>query len=331
MIVFVVISGLTTERKNYPIENIKKEERKPVYLGAWVQGFWDNETKRLNTSTQKNFEEKINKKMALANIYSEWSYLQNKNLVNNLNLISSNGWVPIISSNPFFFSDCKDEGKPLYETIADGDCDEFLRNAGRNLKSYNKPFFFRFAWEMNLPDMYWSIEKTGSTPRDFINAWKNIHNIWKEEGADNVIWVLSFNTSHSKTVPYKDLYPGDEYVDWVAIDGYNWGNSHDWSGWADFNGVFRNSYNELTNITDKPVMLSEVNSAESGGDKAAWLEDMLVKQIPQEFPEIEAIVFFNENKKEGEGVDWRLEKSEKYILALKKGFENEIYKSSFSN
>jgi len=329
LIAFVVAIGFSQDGNNYPIENIQKEKRRPVYLGAWVEGFWDNETKNLDTSAQKKFEKKLGKKMAFANIYSEWTYLENAKLQNDLEEISHNGWVPIISSNPFFFSKCSDEGISLYKTIAEGYCDEFLSAAGENLRGYKEPIFFRFAWEMNLPDMYWSIKKTNSTPEEFKNAWRRIHDIWGEAGVENIVWVLSFNTSHPKTIPYHELYPGDDYVDWVAIDGYNWGNSYDWSNWTDFNGVFRNSYNELTKISDKPMMLSEVNSAEVGGDKAAWLEDMMVEQIPNNFPEIEMIVFFNENKSQGERVDWRIEKSSEYISAVQKGFENDIYQSSY--
>jgi len=236
----------------------------------------------------------------------------------------------MISANPFFFTDCPENNESVYKTIANGDCDDFLREAARNLKSYKKPIFLRFAWEMNLPNMYWSIEKTQSTPKDFINAWRKLYKIFDEENAQNIIWVLSFNTTNSNSVPYKELYPGDEYVDWVAIDGYNWGNSHDWSGWANFNGVFRNSYNEITDITtEKPIMLSEVNSAPNGGDKAKWLDDMLTLQVPENFPLIEAIVFFNENKTEGESVDWRMEKSEKYLDVLKKTLKNKMYRTSY--
>lgn len=311
------------------VEKVTPKPRANVYVGAWVQDFWSNDKKSLNVNSLKDFEELINKKMAIANIYSEWPYLESKELVQKLNIVSLNGWVPMISANPFFFEKCKDNGRSLYESITEGQCDEFLRNAARNLKSYEKPIFFRFAWEMNLPDMYWSVQKVGSKPSDFANAWKRMHQIFKEEAADNVVWILSFNTSHAKTIPYKELYPGDEYVDWVAIDGYNWGDSHDWSGWASFSGVFKNSYDELTAITNKPVMLSEVNSAPTGGNKSEWLRDMLDIQIPNNFTQIEAIVFFNENKQEGESVDWRFEKSEDYSSTVKESLKAKIYESYY--
>lgn len=302
-----------------------------VYIGAWVTDFWDNDTKTLKTKNLKDFENKLDKKFALANIYSEWAYLKDPKLINKLDEISQNGWAPLISSNPYFFKDCPDKGENLYKTVGSGKCDAFLKDAVNNMKSFNKPIFFRFAWEMNLPSMYWSTQKTKSAPADFITAWRKFYKISKEQEADNIIWVLSFNTTNSVTTPFKELFPGNEYVDWVAIDGYNWGNTHPWAGWASFNGTFKASYQELAALTNKPVMISEVNSAPTGtgGDKALWLKDMLDVQIPQEFPNIKAVILFNEDKSEGEKIDWRMEKSPEYINALKESFKNPIYKSAY--
>lgn len=302
-----------------------------IYTGAWVTDFWDNDSKTLRTKNLRDFESKVNKKFAIANIYSEWAYLKNPKLITQLDEISKNGWAPMISSNPYFFKDCPDTGESLYKTIGTGKCDKFLKDAVNNLKSFEKPIFFRFAWEMNLPNMYWSTQKTNSNPSDFISAWRKFHKISKQENANNIIWVLSFNTTNSVTTPYKELFPGDEYIDWVAIDGYNWGNTHPWAGWASFNGTFKASYEELLALTNKPVMISEVNSAPTGtgGDKALWLKDMLDVQIPQEFPNIQAVVLFNEDKSEGEKIDWRMEKSPDYINTLKQSFKNPIYKSSY--
>ena len=36
-----------------------------------------------------------------------------------------------------------------------------------------------------------------------------------------------------------DYYPGDEYVDWTGVDGYNWGVRN--GGWQSFEQVFRKS------------------------------------------------------------------------------------------
>ncbi|HSA83421.1 MAG TPA: glycosyl hydrolase [Patescibacteria group bacterium] len=332
-VVVLIFSTIILQTNNKTKVNLSSQvsetPRKPVYTGAWVGGFWDNETKTLDIQPLKQFEATIDKKVAFANLFSEWEYLANPQLRDNLNTISANGWTPIISANPSFIDNCEDKGKPLYATIADGSCDTFLAKVGKNMKAYNRPLFLRFAWEMNLKNMYWSVEGTKSTPQDFIHAWQRFHTILKREGATNVVWILSFNTSSSETIPYADLYPGDEYVDWVAIDGYNWGTSQPWSGWTNFSGVFWNSYSELIAVSKKPVMLSEVNSSPTGGNKAAWFDDMLTEKIPDDYPQIEAIVFFNENKMTGESVDWRIEKSPEYVEAVRSGLTLPIYKSTY--
>lgn len=306
-------------------------KRDHVYTGTWVGGFWSNDYKELDVQKLKIFENLIGHKVAIANLFSEWEYLSNQELIEKLVHISEHNWTPMISTNPYFFAGCKDSGLSLYATIAKGNCDEFLRVAALNIKSYNKPVFIRFAWEMNLPDMYWSIERTDSTPEEFINAWRHIHTLFMSEGATNIVWVLSFNTSSPKTVPYALLYPGDKYVDWVAIDGYNWGNTKEWSRWTDFSGVFRNSYQELTAITEKPVMLSEVNSTPTGtgGNRAEWLADMLNNQIPKNYSQVEAVVFFSEEKVSGEGVDWRLEVSPEDINVIQDSLRNPLYKNVY--
>lgn len=312
-----------------PLPEVIPMVPRKIYLGAWVQDFWDSKSKTLATSKLIDFEEIVGKKMAIATLYSEWNYLRNPELLSKLEEISSHGWVPLISSNPYFMADCPEKNQSLYATIASGQCDAFLREVIQNLKAYQKPVFLRFAWEMNLKSMYWSIPTTKSQPEEFVAAWKHFHDIGVAEGADNIIWNLSFNTSSSDTIPYAKLYPGDEYVDWVSIDGYNWGTSQKWSGWTSFEGVFRNSYNELAAISNKPIMISEFNSSTDGGDKAAWLQDALEKAIPEKFPLIKAIVFFNENKIEGESVDWRIEKSPEFSQATKVGLTNSIYVSNY--
>ena len=336
LVVLLVVLGINSrikEKDQTPLKNMSFETKitepeRHVYVGAWVGGSWDNSTKTLNTKKVSDFEKLIDKKLAIVNIYTDWTNLTNPLLLNDLQKLSDEKWTPMISSNPLFFDKCPKENKSLYETIASGRCDTFLKEASLTLAKYEKPIMLRFAWEMNLPNMYWSTQKLESTPADFVNAWRHFYKISKEN-APNVLWVLSFNTTNSVTTPYKELFPGDEFVDWVAIDGYNWGNSHPWGGWASFDGTFRASYNELIALTKKPVMLSEVNSAPTGGNKTSWLTDMLEKQIPDNYKQVGALIFFNENKNEGESVDWRLEKSGDYVTAVKQGLTNKLYVSSF--
>ena len=76
-------------------------------------------------------------------------------------------------------------------------------------------------------------------------------------------------------------------------------------------------------------MLSEVNSAPNGGDKVSWLKNMLTEELPVSYPNVRAIVFFNENKLAGESVDWRLERSPGYIDTVREALTQSLYKNSY--
>ncbi len=106
-------------------------------------------------------------------------------------------------------------------------------------------------------------------------------------------------------VPFDKVYPGDAYVDWLGIDGYNWGTTQSWSSWTGLAEVFRPSYGKLVNMTDKPMMIAETASTELGGDKAAWIRQGFLDDVPFTFPRVRAIIRFDENK----GTDWRVNSS----------------------
>ena len=61
-----------------------------------------------------------------------------------------------------------------------------------------------------------------------MQAWKHIVDIFRSVGANNVsyVWCPNFIYPSTTTWPtYASLYPGDSYVDWTCLDGYNWGTN----------------------------------------------------------------------------------------------------------
>ncbi len=312
------------------IQQDTKVHARNIYLGAWVQGLWDDSSKTLHPQKLKDFEKLVDKKMAIAHFYRGWAEIGDENFVNQLKVLDKNGWVPMVSSNPYFNEECRQEGVPLYAVIAQGRCDNLMRQAAKSFKAFNKPVFFRFAWEVNIPTLPWSLDMTKSTTGDYVSAWTRFHQIMEEEGASNVLWVFSPNVkSHADDLSYTTIYPGDNVVDWVALDGYNWGTTQDWSRWSTFEEVYQISYDELTTIApSKPLMIAEVNSAHIGGDQSQWLADMFGTQITQKYPKVDAVILFNEDKTVKDGVDWRIENSHKSIGVLRYIFDkNTQYKS----
>ena len=273
------------------------EVTRKVALGFWTEGLWNSTEQKVDASKLKEVEAKIGKKVAIANYFRGWVELTHESFLTELATISENGWIPMVSANPYYADECIDEGFTLYKEIAIGSCDAILHKIAKNLSKYKDPYFIRFAWEMNVDTIDWSTLKTGSTPHEFIDAWRRFHDIMRQEGATSAIWVFSPQIDTPTTQDFYELYPGDEYVDWVGLDGYNWGLTQSWSGWQEFDKAYFSSYKRMVALApSKKFMIAEINSTDVGGDKAEWYRIMLINDIHKNYPEIEAIVFFNENK-----------------------------------
>jgi beta-mannanase len=158
---------------------------------------------------------------------------------------------------------------------------------------------------MNSDWTSWSPGVNGNTSEEFVLAWRKVHDIFEQEGATNVRWVWSPVAHYEGATAFEKVYPGHAYADWLGLSGYNWGNTRAWSRWQSFTGIFGESYETLTNTARKPIIISEVASAESGGDKAAWIRGAFLREIPRRFPRIRAVVWFHANKEN----DWRVDSS----------------------
>jgi beta-mannanase len=161
---------------------------------------------------------------------------------------------------------------------------------------------------MNNPGYLWAYGQNGNTARDLIAAWRYVHERFARVGASNVMWVWSPNTETDQ-VSFRDLYPGDAYVDWLGVDGYNGGTQLGWGGWRSPQDVFRRSYRSLVALNPtKPIMIAETSTVEQGGDKAQWIDD-LFNSLPSTFVNVRAIVWFQADHTTRGEADWRVNSS----------------------
>jgi beta-mannanase len=148
-----------------------------------------------------------------------------------------------------------------------------------------------------------------------------------QAGATNVTWVWVPNVDPNGIFTgLSSVYPGDSYVDWTGLNGYNWGIGGG-NVWMTFSQVFKTSYDTLLQVApNKPVMLGEVGSEEYGGNKAAWITDMLTTQLPQNFPQIKAVLWFNWRVYEkGQYWNWEIESSYAAQTAFAHGIASTYY------
>lgn len=187
------------------------------------------------------------------------------------------------------------------QDIISGTKDSYITKFAQDAKTWGHPFFLRFAHEMNFGGYPWGDGANGNSKGqgEYAKMWRHVHDIFTANGATNVTWVWCPNVG-SSTATYTDLYPGDTYVDWTCLDGYNWGAptpTQTWSHWQTFSDIFKGNYQQLLSIAPtKPMMIGETSSVENGGNKAAWITDVLTTQLQNNFPQIKAFLWFNEAK-----------------------------------
>jgi beta-mannanase len=167
----------------------------------------------------------------------------------------------------------------------------------------------------------------GNSPGQFVAAWRHVHDIFAAAGATNATWVWCPYADTEKNLRrqrLKSLYPGDGYVDWTCLDGYNWGqNPVNPRPWRSFSEIFDPAYNLLTKkiAPRKPLMLGELASSPYGGHKALWIKQMFQK-LPRDYPRVRALIYFNTVDRT---VDWPLETSPNAARAFALGIHKGIY------
>jgi hypothetical protein len=200
-----------------------------------------------------------------------------------------------------------------FHDIVDGRHDGMLETRAQQAGELEHPVFVDFAAEMNEEEGW-----GGHDPELYVAAYRHIHDIFERHDGGNVVWVWAPNNVDSEDAAGAlEYYPGDAYVDWTGIDGYNWGTSQAGFEWQTFDEVFRPMYTQLVGL-GKPIIIGETGSAEEGGDKGEWVAGIL-PTLREEFPEIRALVWFDVKKER----DWRIDSSAGSAAAVSELAANE--------
>ncbi len=217
-------------------------------------------------------------KAELINFYLQWPEKGGKFVlpVSSLEAIHQYGAMPCLTWEPPFIR--KDKLAAIhYREVIDHHYDDYMREFAAALKSWGKPLMLRFGHEMNLSEYHWGTSAADygpESPKVYVEMFQYLVNFFRESGAANVLWVFCPNADSVPNQPWNKAslyYPGDEYVDILGMDGYNWGNEISTS--RSFKEIFLPMYTELRSISDnKPIIVFETASAI---DQLQWLHEAL--------------------------------------------------------
>ncbi|WP_231988736.1 glycoside hydrolase family 26 protein [Mycobacterium sp. 1274761.0] len=194
--------------------------------------------------------------------------------------------------------------------IADGEYDDHLVQWANAFRAYDDTVYLRFAHEFNGDWYPWS-PAHGETPSRFVAAWRHIVDIFREREATSVEWVWCPNAVSDEDAPLTAWYPGGEYVDVLAADGYNWGDTRPDAEWIAPADLFDPVLTALRGLdANKPIFVAEVACAESGGSKADWIAELV--SYLADYPGVDGFVWFEHDKE----TDWRMVSSSQAVAAM---------------
>lgn len=198
---------------------------------------------------------------------------------------------------------------PAYKKVNGGSADKLIARAARRLVQRRKPTLLRWAWDMNRAFYEWGGPDNDKDTAGYIKAYRRIHRIFAEEGADNVSWVWSPNWNSRPDEAWNDFtkyYPGDEYVDWAGVSGYAQTQSP-----GDLFDEFYETY-----ATRKPIMIAEVSAVDRGGTtKPDWIGSF--RQWAKAHPAVGAVVWFDTDTHPGSLEKWRVDSTAASLAAYK--------------
>ncbi|MBO0769674.1 MAG: hypothetical protein J2O48_13405 [Solirubrobacterales bacterium] len=197
--------------------------------------------------------------------------------------------------------------------IASGSQDAYITQWAQAAKAWGHPFMVRLDHEFNGNWYQWGVGYTWrdsngvkhtNTVSDFLNMWRHVVNVFRSVGANNATFVWCPNIDpqggggtkaglyESDTGPLKSLYPGDKYVDWTCMDGYNRLHGNYDGKWETFSQGFGSTYKTIRKIAPaKPMLIGEIGSTGTGGNKSAWVSDFL-KELPAHFPAVRGFTWY---------------------------------------
>ena len=235
-----------------------------------------------------------------------------------LEAIWSRGAVPCLTWEPMYYREGREVAIPA-EEILGGRYDDHLHAFAESARRWGRPLLIRFAHEMNLKRYHWGTDREAYGPRSpelYRRMFRYVTELFRRDKAGNVRWVFCPNAesvpdrSHDPEAAWncpEAYYPGDDAVDVLGMDGYNWGSTKtkEKDGWESrqqsFREIFSTLYRRLRRLAPtKPILVFETASVNVGGDRTMWLREALTAAAEWD---LSGICWFQAEKE----TDWRID------------------------
>jgi mannan endo-1,4-beta-mannosidase len=191
--------------------------------------------------------------------------------------------------------------------IAGGRYDGYLDAYAGQVRDFGHAVIIGFGHE---PNGSWYPWGAGSvSPAVWIAAWRHIVSVFREQGADNVIWLWTVNSQGPDATLAGAWWPGAGYVTWVGVDGY-----YTRPGQT-FRSVFGSVLSEVSGF-GKPIIISETAVGPGTRDQVGGIENLFSGLRASR---LLGLIWFDQAQDDGQyKQDWRLEGSSALVSAFRR-------------
>jgi hypothetical protein len=299
-------------------------------LGTWAKEGNTADFSDIVLNFEKNFN--CSKKLGVAHFFQPFAadggVTQNHYpSIQRINKVIEQGYIPMITLEHQFVNLPAGAKQPNLYSIVEGYFDQFFVDWANQIKDVHGIVLLRIFHEFNGDWFPWCTANNDRNPELLAKAYRHVHDIFEQQKVQNVKFIWCPN---SMSIPQEswnyimDAYPGDKYVDYVALDIYNGAGQA--TVWRSFRKEAIENYFILTeNLPHKPLFVCEVASREREIDesgpaqnKAEWIDQMSLA-LMTDLSKVRLLTWFNEKS------TFKVNSSQE----AKTGFQNYIMKNDY--
>jgi hypothetical protein len=306
-----------------------------MYWGAWIGSQITGEEPPWDMSAVSKFEKKLGRGLSLLEFSAPLATCTEGDNpatcefspfpTTPMQTIRDYGAIPFLSWSSAATPEGVEEPEFQLSDLRSGRYDSYIRAFAKEAAAWGHPFFLRFDWEMNGTWFPWAGGVNGNKPREYVAAWRHVHNIFVKAGATNASWVwCPYVRPEGKTASLARYYPGSKYVDWSCLDAYNFGhNATNPRPWRSFDKLLRPSYEAVTQkiARGKPMVLGELASNGPAARKASWIHQMF-GAIAKHYPAVSGLIWFDKFDRD---LRWPLETDRGPTRAFRSGLRSDPF------
>ncbi len=183
----------------------------------------------------------------------------------------------------------------LWSNIANGSQDIYLMEMATQIKLWNKPAFFIFHHEPQGIACDNGKNPCAGNATDYVAAWRHLRQVFNDVGISNLAYMWDVVPSFSQmNLDYtRSLYPGDDIIDWLAVNPFNlYESGNNWKDVVDLSTIFYS----WASTKGKPIAFgaygTNEDSAQLGTRKSQWFANAQ-SQIKNSMPALKLMEYYD--------------------------------------